>query len=470
MGEASDETRGAILILDDEPLKRITLQIELGEAGFHVVETSDARTALRVVETQPIDVIVTDLKMPGMDGLTFLEHVRERRTDVPVIVMTAFGTVDTAVEAMKRGAYDYITKPFKTDVLLSKIDHLLSYKADPNENDSGDGQQGSGGQDRLGRLVVRSHAMQLLARQLLHVADNDRPVLIAGQRGTGKSFVAEAIHDASQHRDRPFQKLTSAGQTAEAVGRLLQGSGEVSVDEAPSGSSATGGTVYFEEVEALPMATQTTLAALLGEHPVSSSDSAGSCRVLCGSHTDLAEGVTSGTFREDLYYRLSVQVLRVPPLRDRKDDLPQLVRDLVARRGGDGGCDRTVSHHAMDLLVEHDWPGNLRELELVLERALSACPTGEVRPEHLPPLGRADDGGEYAIPFAETSGGLNETVANIERRMIESALSQAGQNQAKAAQILNIPRTTLRDKIAKYGLAPGPGQMGSAPSRPPAGG
>lgn len=443
MGDTTDRTRGSILILDDEPLKRITLQIELGEAGFHVVETSDAKTALRIVETQPVDVIVTDLKMPGMDGLTFLEHVRERRTDVPVIVMTAFGTVDTAVEAMKRGAYDYLTKPFKTDALLAKIEHLLSYKADQGRDHPTNGQQKAACHDRVGRLVARSHAMQLMVRQLQQMAGTDRPVLIRGERGTGKALVAEALHDASNRRDQPLRKITCTGLSPDTIEQALFGNSQ--------------GTVYVEEVEALPTCTQAKLADALSENPSKGQDRPLCARVVCGTAADLATAVKGGAFREDLYYRLSVHVLRVPALRDRKDDLPVLVRDLVARHRlrDDGSTEHPVSPHVMDLLLEHDWPGNLRELELVIERAIAACSQGEIKPDHLPPLGSADNGGDYAIPFAETGGRLNETVANIERKMIESALLQAGHNQAKAAQILGIPRTTLRDKIAKYGLVGG---------------
>ncbi len=457
------EHRGSILVVDDEPLKRITLQIELTEAGYQVHEASEAKAALQFLDTRLIDVVVTDLKMPGMDGLAFLEHVKQRHPNVQVILMTAFATVDTAVAAMKRGAYDYLTKPFTTDVLLSKIEDLLSYRRTETSAD-GQGTTASSppAAERLGRLIAASPAMRRLFEQIRGAADSDRAVLILGDRGTGKGLVVEAIHRNSRRKDGPFATCVCAGQSAEALQQELFGAANrhPSDGASPFGllDTTAGGTLFLDGVDQMPSDAQFRLLRAIeaqqadevsgGEAPRKDT------RLIASACGDLRERVERGEFREDLHYRLNVIGLTVPTLRARREDIPLLAAEFAAscaKAEGRAAVPK-ISAHAMDVLTNHGWPGNVRELESVIQRAMARCQGDEIRPEHLPALGDADDGGTYAIPFADVGTGLAETVASVEKQMIESALLQSDYNQAKAAQILGIPRTTLRDKIAKYGL------------------
>lgn len=467
MASTEEKSVGSILVLDDEPLKRITLQIELTEAGYQVFETADAKIALHILDTHPIDVVVTDLKMPGMDGLTFLDHAKRRRPDVHVILMTAFGTVDTAVAAMKRGAYDFLSKPFTTDVLLSKIDHLLAYRRSVAEPTGAASPDGVDAPERLGRLIGHSHAMRNLLQQIRTVADSEHAILLSGESGTGKELVAEAIHELSARGSKSLIKFRCAGLSAGSLENELFGSaagsfGSTDGDRPGCFGSADGGTLVLHEVDEIPMELQIKLLrAIEGrsfERVGGTETIKADVRLVCATRNDLGALVKLGRFREDLYYCLNVVNLSVPPLRDRREDVPALAAFFIGKhaRVGQGRHQPTISPHALDLLVNHSWPGNVRELEHVIERAMAFCDGERILPEHIPPLTDESDGGEHVIPFAELGVGLTETVAHIERRMIESALIQSDYNQAKAAQILGIPRTTLRDKITKYGLAAGP--------------
>jgi DNA-binding NtrC family response regulator len=470
MDPINKNAKGWILVVDDEPLKRITLQIELTEAGYQVYEAAEAKTALRILDSRPIDVVVTDLKMPGMDGLTFLEHIKQRRADVHVILMTAFGTVDTAVAAMKRGAYDYLTKPFTTDILLSKIDQLLAYRST-----SVTAKTQGAVCESLGRLIGHSLAMRNLFQQIRTVADSERTILIDGESGTGKELVAEAIHELSRRRDKPLIKFSGAALQPTLIESELFGHEKGAFTHAISRKLgrfelADGGTLFLDEVDDLPLEVQVKLLRGLeqqtfervGGEEVIQVD----VRLVCATKKNLRQLVEVRRFREDLYYRLNVINLTIPPLRDRREDVPVLVAHFIEKHATSGpdGTRPTILPHALDLLMKHDWPGNVRELEHVMERALAFCGIGQIGPEHIPPLTGQKGGGDHVIPFAEVGAGLTETVASIEKRMIESALVQADYNQAKAAQILGIPRTTLRDKIAKYGLGAGPPIPGGNPS------
>ncbi len=471
MEPTDSTTRGSILVVDDEPLKRITLQIELAEAGYQVYETAEPNAALRTLDSKPVDVVVTDLKMPGMDGLTFLEHVKQRRPDVHVILMTAFGTVDTAVAAMKRGAYDYLTKPFKTEVLLSKIEDLLAYRRSAPTPVGEPAADGVSSGERLGRLVGHSHAMQALFSQIRTVANGDQTLLIRGESGTGKELVAEAIHQLSRRAEQPLIKCNCAALQPDLVESELFGHEQGAFPSAVRRKAgrfelAGGGTLFLDEVSGIPTETQIKVLRALEQQTFERMGGQEGlpvrCRLICATRHDLHELINGQRFRRDLYYRLNVVTLSVPPLRDRREDIPALVADLLENSAAApaNAVRPTLSPHALDLLVRHHWPGNVRELEHALEHALAFSSGAQIRPEDLPPLGEDTGGGEHVIPFAETAAGLTETVATIERQMINSALIQSEYNQAKAAQLLGIPRTTLRDKIAKYRLG----------SPPPAGG
>jgi DNA-binding NtrC family response regulator len=454
MSETTQD-RPTVLIVDDEPLKRISLQIELSEAGYQVLDAPDGRSALRILDTRPIDIVVTDQRMPVMDGLSLLDHVKQKQPGAHVIVMTAYGTVTDAVEAMKRGAYDYILKPFKTETLLGKLERIVVQRGGLNGGRTPQALQ-------LGRLLGRSQAMQRLFDQIRTVADSERTILIHGESGTGKELVAEAIVALSRRKDKPFTRFSCAAlqptvleselfghEMGAFTGAIRQKLGRFEL--------SNGGTVFLDEVDDIPPEIQVKLLRVLeqqefervgGEEPIKVD-----VRLICATKNDLGELVEAGKFRTDLYYRLNVICLYIVPLRDRADDIPILVRHFLEKHGSiDGGPSPTISPHALDLLMSYHWPGNVRELEHVVECALTYCQNGAIGPEHIPVLGSRDEKDAQPVPSVAIAQGLTATVSDVEKQMIHAALRQAEGNQAKAAQLLNIPRTTLRDKIAKYGL------------------
>ena len=455
-----------ILVVDDEPLKRITLQIELSEHGYEVYEAADAQTARRIFDARPFDIVITDVRMPGMNGLDLLTYVKRLRPQVEVILMTAYATVDTAVLAIKRGAYDYITKPFTTQDLLVKLDRLFAGRTD-GADDSGI--------ETFGRLVARSQSMKRLFEQIRSVAPTDRTILLCGESGTGKELFAEAIHTSSPRLAKPFVRFSCAALQPSVLESELFGhekgafTGAIR-QKAGRFELASGGTMLLDEVDDIPTELQVKLLRVVeqqefervgGEEPVRVD-----VRLICATKRDLLKLVKEGRFREDLYYRLNVIHLTIPPLRERPDDIPVLARHFLLKHAAlVGGRAVDISAHVIDELMRHAWPGNVRELEHVIERALAFSGSGgpdagtaDIRTEHILPL--TSDGGDVpALPVLELGDSgrlsLNETVADIERRMILLALRQCENNQARAAQRLGIPRTTLRDKMAKYSIPVG---------------
>ncbi len=447
---------GRVLVVDDEPLKRITLQIELSEHGYEVYEAADAQAARRIFDARPIDVVVTDVRMPGLSGLDLLTYVKQAHPEVEVILMTAYATVDTAVLAIKRGAYDYITKPFTTQELLAKLDRLFATR-----------QQSSQAQEvaSFGKLVARSQVMKRLFEQVRAAAATDRTILLLGESGTGKELFAEAIHAHSARASKPLVRFSCAALQPSVLESELFGhekgafTGAIR-QKAGRFELAHGGTMLVDEVDDIPTDLQVKLLRVVeqqefervgGEQPVRVN-----VRLICTTKCDLLKLVKEGRFREDLYYRLNVISFTIPPLRERPDDIPILARHFVQKHASlVGGRPVEISVHAMDELMRHTWPGNVRELEHVLERALAFCGDGEIRPQHILPLGSDTTQPPPAwVPAENGRLSLNDTVADIERRMILLALRQCDNNQARAAQRLGIPRTTLRDKMAKYGIPP----------------
>lgn len=454
-----------ILVVDDEPLKRITLQIELGEHGYEVYEAADAQAAQRIIDARPIDLVVSDVRMPGMNGLDLLTYVKQVRPEAAVILMTAYATVETAVLAIKRGAYDYITKPFTTQDLLVKLDGLFAGQEQPQDGD---------GAVTFGRLVARSQSMKRLFEQVRNVAPTGRTILLCGESGTGKELFAEAIHAASLRSGKPFVRFSCAALQPSVLESELFGhekgafTGAIR-QKAGRFELAHGGTMLLDEVDDIPTDLQVKLLRVVeqqefervgGESPVRVD-----VRLICATKCDLLKLSKEGRFREDLYYRLNVISFTIPPLRERPDDIPLLARHFVAKHASlVGGEPVELSPHATDELLRHSWPGNVRELEHVIERALAFCGEDgaapgerrEIRPEHILPLGTPapDAVSMPALELGESGRlSLTETVSDIERRMILLALRQCGNNQARAAQWLGIPRTTLRDKMAKYVIA-----------------
>jgi len=309
------DSKGVLLVVDDEPLKRATLQIELAGAGYTVLEAADAASAAKVIETRPVEVVITDVRMPDMDGIQLLELVKARSPKTHVILMTAYGSVDSAVEAIKRGAYDYITKPFPTDALVEKLDRLLACR-------SAEGGDGHAGPETLGQLVGQSHAMRRLFEQIRAVADSDRSVLIEGEAGTCRERVAATIHQISRRSGGPMLKFNCTACSPEAMEMSLFGSeGDAAGRHTGRMEEAAGGTLLLDEIEALPMAIQAQLLQTMDEgafERVGGGRVNLQARLIFGAQGNLRRGVDAGKFREDFYYRLDAVHLVIPPLRDRR--------------------------------------------------------------------------------------------------------------------------------------------------------
>ncbi len=447
----TDTPKGVLLVVDDEPLKRATLQVELAGAGYTVFEAADTMAAAKIIETRPVDVVISDARMPDMDGIQLLEIVKSKSPRTHVILMTAHGTVDSAVEAIKRGAFDYINKPFPTEALVEKLNRLLACRL----AESGDGH---GGPETLGQLVGQSHATRRLFEQIRAVADSDRHILVEGEAGTCRERVAATLHQFSKRSGGAVVKFNCTACVPEVLESELFGSdGEGPARRVGRLEEAAGGTLFLDEIEALPMPLQARLLAAIDDGSFERTGGGRvnlEARLVLGTQENLRRQVECGKFREDLYYRLDAVHLVIPPLRDRRDDIPALVSHYlrhVAKAAEGKTVPSRVSAHAMDMLMSYDWPGNVRELENVLERAVAFATGPEIQPRDilLPTSGQQS---EEIVAQATMHPGLTETIAGVEQSLIDAALRKAAGNQAKAAQFLQIPRTTLRDKMAKYGM------------------
>ncbi len=447
---------GSILVVDDEPLKRITLQIELAENGYQVYEAADAQAARRILDSCPIDVVVSDVRMPGLSGLELLTYIKQTRPAVEVILMTAYATIDTAVLAIKRGAHDYITKPFTTQELLAKLEPLMARRATAPD----------GPVETCGRLVGCSPAMRGVFQRIRTLAPTGRPVLIVGERGTGRDAVAETLHELSPRGRKPLVRFSCADVPAAVLENDLfgceKGAAPWAIRPRPGRCElADGGTLVLDDFERIPLEMQPRLLRLLahgvierrgGTVPVELD-----VRVVCLTAGEPAEAVAAGRLRAELLDRLGGGRIDLPPLRARRDDVPVLARHFLTRQAARLGTGPvTLGVAALEELLRHHWPGNVRELEQVIERALAYCDGPEIRPAHVLPLGpRGEPSAAPPEPLTAATLDLHETLADLERRMIVLALRQCGNNQARAAQRLGIPRTTLRDKMAKYDIPGG---------------
>lgn len=436
----SQSAKGVLLVVEDDPNKRVNLRLELTDAGYRVLEAEDGPRALRILGVEPVHVVISNLSLPGMDGLQLLENLKAQHPQTHVIVTSPQGSVDTAIEAIKRGAYDYLPEPCPKERLLERLERLVTCQ-------SINGQAPRPAVEELGSLVARSHAGRRLLDQIRKVAAGESSVLILGEAGSGTTSVAEEIHANSSRAAQPMVRLHCAAQSNQLEAQLLDGQNGALV-------RSRGGTLLIEEIDAMPMDVQVKLAAAL-DAPDGSAGAGHRPRLICISRKDLRESTEQGRFRQELYYRLSTAVITVPPLRDRREDIPLLAERLIkreaAKAAGHAGP-RWINPHAIDLLMGHTWPGNIRELEQVLTRAVTFADGDQIEQKDiLLPVGDSAAVPQSAV-LPTGFKDLTETVAGVERTLINNALRKAAGNQAKAAQLLGIPRTTLRDKMAKYGM------------------
>jgi DNA-binding NtrC family response regulator len=446
-----------ILIVEDEAKMRRLLELNLGEDGFTALSAGDAETGVKLLRENTIDLVVTDLKLPGMNGLEFLQAIKRQNAALPVVVMTAFGTVETAVEAMKAGASDYVLKPFSLSEMRMVIRKELDVHALREENRSL--REALGKRYAHPNVVARSTKMQEVLAIVERVAPTNSTVLLGGESGVGKDLVARAIHEKSRRASGPFIKINSSAIPENLLESELFGYERGAFTGATASKPgkfelADKGTLFLDEIGDVPPAIQVKLLRVLQEREFERLGGTRTVKVdvrlIAATNRDLREALEQGTFREDLYYRLNVVPIDIAPLRQRKEDIPDLVNLFISRFAGDSGKPvKSIAPEAMQILVNYHWPGNVRELQNIIERAcaLAKGPVLEAADIHLDLRpAKADNG---------TSGFLPEgmTLEHWEDEMIQEALRRAHGNKSQAARLLGLSRNALRYRLSKIGIA-----------------
>ena len=457
-----------VLVVDDEQNLRHMLQTLLKREGYEPVGVPSVESALLELEDRPYDIVITDLRMPGQSGLDLVDEIRRRKMDTTVVVMTAYGSRDIAIEAMKHGAYDYISKPFEADELV-----LLLRKAEERErlfreNQTLHKQIRAGGQEPeagFGDLVARSRQMLDMFRTVRKIAEFKTTVLIDGESGTGKELVARAIHRLSPRAQGAFIAVNCGAipdtlLESELFGHRKGAFTDANRDRKGLFEEASGGTLFLDEIGELPIGLQVKLLRVLQESEVrrlgDSQDIKIDVRVVAATARDLSVEVGRGTFREDLFYRLNVFALHLPALRERREDIPLLVEHFLARMNARMGLAVTsASPEAMRVLVDYDWPGNVRELENSIERAVVLCEGPDIEVDALPERLRHTIAPTLATSQLEPEGddlSIKRASRRSEEALIRRALQKTHGNRTRAAELLEISHRALLYKIKEYGI------------------
>ncbi len=466
-----------VLIVDDEPNLRKILAAQLSRDGYDVLLAEDGEQGLALLREHHIDLVVTDLKMPKVDGMTLLREALAEQPELPIVMITAHGTVDTAVEALKLGAFDYLTKPFDKDEVRQIVGKALKTRELAGEEATTETKGAEGA--RFG-IIGQSPGLTELYAVLERVADSPTTVLITGESGTGKELVARALHDHSSRRGKPFIKVNCAAIPKELIESELfgyeRGAFTGAVTSKPGRFElANGGTLFLDEIGEIPVEMQVKLLRALQESEFERVGGIKTMRVdvrlVAATNRDLKKLISQGAFREDLFYRLNVVSIRLPALRERATDIPLLVDHFLKKFNERLKKNVTgVEPEALDLLSAYGWPGNIRELENVMERAVLFCDGSKLRVEDLPAELRGPNAHATGsvMPPTDASvdlgalpadGGLKEHVkvamSRLERDLVSRALKQTNNNVTHAARLLKISRKGLQLKMKELGLREG---------------
>jgi two-component system response regulator HydG len=455
---------GRVLVVDDQRNMRITTAIVLRLAGYEVAEAADGTAAIDRIRSEPFDVVLTDLRMGEVDGMEVLRSAVEIAPAVQVIVMTAYGSIESAVEAIRRGAYDYISKPFKEEELLLRVEKALERRRLLGQVSLLAGEF----RDRYGleHVVGRSVALRELLDRAVRIAPTEATVLLTGESGTGKELVARAIHAGSRRSDRPFVPVNCAAITETLLESELFGHAKGSFTGAVRArrglfEEASGGTLFIDEIGETTLGFQAKLLRALQEGEIrrvgESLPVKVDVRVIAATNQDLKRAIAERRFREDLFYRLNVVPLRIPPLRERREDIPLLAAHFLERYNRRTGAAKAFSQEALARLVGHDWPGNVRELENMVEQAAALSETPVIRPADV---SFASDAASLRVAGEGGGASLAEAVAAAERRCIEAALFRCGGDLGRVARELSVSSTTLWRKMKRLGIGP-PGPPGA---------
>jgi two-component system response regulator PilR (NtrC family) len=450
-----------ILVVDDDQGIREFLEIVLSREGYDVTSVTDAPKALHRCKKERFDLILVDLKMPKIDGIEFLKMAKDTCPETMVILMTAYASPETAVSAMKEGAYDYIEKGFDVEELKNLLRTALDKKGikikdaqfikDIEESVS------------FGEMIGKSKGMLKVYSLIKKVAPTPTNILILGESGTGKELVARAIHENSPRAKMPFVVVNCGGVPeslleSEFFGYMKGAFTGAHIDKPGLFELARGGTIFLDEIGELPSLLQVKLLRVVQEKTFrrvgGTEDIKVDVRIISATNKNLEERVKEDSFREDLYFRLNVIPIHIPPLRDRKEDIPVLTRYFIEKYSREFGVElKTISSYALELLIQYPFPGNVRELENIIERSVALETSNIILPENLVLSGTPQDiyrFADYEIPEAGTN--LNEEVARYEKHLIELALKKARGSKTKAAEILHISFDSLRYRIDKLGI------------------
>jgi two-component system response regulator HydG len=452
----SSEQKSRILIVDDQRNMRTTTALVLRQEGFDVAEAESGEAALSRLLTEPFDVVLTDLKMAPLDGLAVLRGALEISPSTQVIVMTGYGTVESAVEAMQQGAYDYISKPFKESELLMRVQRALEKRR--LLVDVGLFSDEFRERYKLDALVGRSAPMRELLTRLVRVAPTDGTVLVTGESGTGKELIARAIHANSKRAARPFMPVNCAAISEALLESELFGhvkgafTGAVKLRQGLL-EEASGGTFFFDEIGETTPAFQAKLLRVIQEHEIRRvGDNASipvDVRVIAATNQDLRVAIAEKRFREDLFYRLNVVPLTAPPLRERREDIPLLSQHFVTRFNQRNGTRRTLTEGALRKMVAHDFPGNVRELENVVEQAAALAHADEIDADDI--FLESRNGPISSTPPSGVRT-LSQEVDDAEKRAIEQSVARHDGQLERVARELDVSTTTLWRKMKRLGL------------------
>jgi two-component system response regulator PilR (NtrC family) len=460
---ATDRRPPRILVVDDERSMRELLAIVLRREGYEVLLAENGRAAIDLLEREPVDILISDIKMPDLSGVDVLRAAKKIDQDILGIMITAFASTETAVEAMRLGACDYLSKPFDIDLLKMKVREKIETRQLKQENVLL--KRTLGLSHQFANIIGRSESMLEVFKMIETIARTNSTILLTGESGTGKGLVAQAIHFHSLRRDKPMVSLNCGAMPENLLESELFGHMRGAFTGADSNKKgllevAERGTVFLDEIGEMSAVMQVKLLRVLQERRFRRvgglEELTADIRVVAATNQDLARLITEGRFREDLFYRINVIPISLPPLRDRREDIPLLAEHFLAKYNEQMGKEIAgVSRESMELLVKHDWPGNIRELENVMERAVALESTPAILPESLPAPIRGDSVRAVTAPIdalPESGFDLEAHVKEIERGYIAEALKRAGGVQVKAAELLGMSFRSFRYYVKKYNL------------------
>jgi len=449
-----------ILVVDDDQGMREFLEIMLAKEGYDVTSTEDPAKAINLCRKTAYDLVITDLKMPKIDGIEFLKTIKDQRAETMVILITAYASGETAVNAMKEGAFDYVEKGGSNEELKKIVRAALLKKGIVDDNEQ---VKKLSEETEFGGMIGTNREMLKIYATIKKVANTTANILILGESGTGKELVARAIHDNSARSNMPFKAINSGGipenlLESELFGYMKGSFTGAYADRPGLFEMARGGTMFLDEIGELPPVLQVKLLRVVQEKTFrrigGAEDIKVDVRIISATNQNLEERVKKGEFREDLFYRLNVIPIHVPPLRERKEDIPLLTNHFIEKYSREFGKEiRTISSYALELLMDYAFPGNIRELENIIERSVAMETSNIILPENLVLSSNAASGvTNFNIEIPDKGIDLNEEMEKIDKTMIQKALQKAKGSKTKAAEILHVTFDSLRYRIEKLGL------------------